>query len=69
MREIGEGERERSIMRKIRLYQGFFVNVRHRGIMWHTTSAFDACVAYLEPGMNHLKDFRDPIRRFESLGT
>ena len=40
----------------------FFANIRHRGAMWHATLVSDARVAHLGPEMNHLKDFRDPIR-------
>ena len=47
----------------------FFVNIRHRGAMWHATSVSDAHVAHLGPGKNHLKDFRDSIKQFESTGT
>ena len=55
-------------MREYKEIQGVFANVRHRGTMWHATLALNACVARLGLWMNHLKYFRDPIRRFESLG-
>jgi len=67
-RERGrEGERSKS--EKVKKIWGFFANVRHRGTTWRATSASNACVARLGPGMNHLTKFRDLIRRFESLGT
>ena len=56
-------------MREDKKIRGYFVNVRHRGTMWHATLSSDARVARLGYGMNHLKDFRDPVIRFESLGT
>ena len=67
-RERGR-EGERSKYEKIKNLGLFFANIRHRGATWHATSALDARVMRFGPGMNHLKDFRDPIRRFESLGT
>ena len=68
-REIGEGEREMTKYEKIKKFRVFFTNIRHRGATWRATLVSDARVAHLGPGINHLKDFRDPIRRFESLGT
>ena len=68
----GEAARERERKEQNeedKLMSVFFANVRHHGATWHATSASDARVARLGPRMNHLKDFRDPIRRFESLGT
>ena len=60
-------EGERSKYEKIKKFRAFFANIRHRGAVWHATSVSDARVAHLAPGTNHLKDFRDTIRRFESL--
>jgi len=38
----------------------FFANFCHHGATWYATSASDACVARLEPRMDHLIRFRDP---------
>jgi len=46
---------------KIKKFRVFFANIHHRGTTWHATSASDARVGRLGPGMNHLTKFRNPI--------